>query len=199
LTTGISNEVQSIENLIDGVANSCRREPKHALSIIFDCCAIDNGTADPSKLVELCYSLAVASNVLVAKRIQEKLIKSFKQSMPSLHGLKASLSKYGSDSNGNVTKSDFIIWGTKAVPFIYSCLPTFIHTLIFHGKATTSHHQEAFVHPELLDDSDIFTATNTSFPYMIGCMAPEMGGKVCFVMDIYFPAQNFTVLIYLYI
>jgi hypothetical protein len=97
--------------------------------------------------------------------------------MPSLQGLKTSLSKVGADKEGNVTAQSFIDWGTKTVPYLYACLPSFTHNLIFHGKSTNSHHQETLSCPELLDSSDIFTETNPSLSFTISCMAPSMGGK----------------------
>lgn len=171
-----NTEDADIESLIDGVANACRREPKDALGIIFDCCSHEEGLARPDNLVELCYRLSVASSILVSKQIDEIRVKSF--CVPPLQGLKKSLTKLADKKDGNVTKVNFIAWGTKTVPYIYSCLPTFTHNLIFHGKSTKSHHEEAFVFPELLDNSEIFTSANPSLTFTIGCMAPKMGGKV---------------------
>lgn len=183
-STKSNNEVEDIELFIEGVANSCRRQPKDALGVIFDCCSKNQeGMVNLNRLIELCYSVSIAATILVSKRIDQKRIQSFLQDMPSLHGLKNSLSKVAADEQDNVTKERLIEWGTKTVPFLYSCLPTFTHNLIFHGKSTKSHHQESYVHPELLDCSDIFTEKNPSLPFTIGCMAPGMGGKVSFMID----------------
>ncbi len=180
-------EEQAIERLIEGVSNSCRREPKDALAVLFDCCSTDtdDGTtvADPGALVDLCYSLSIAADLLVSKHVDEKRIKFFAEEAPKLSGLKTSLSETASSpssgSEGLVTKTNFIDWGTRTVPFIHSCLQTFIHNLIFHGKSTKSK-EESYIHPELLDSSDIFTSINVSLPFTIVCMAPNMGGKVSF-------------------
>lgn len=175
-TRKTDKEEDSIENLIDGVSKSCRGEPEDALEIIFDCCSNEEGTAKPKDLVDLCYGLSIASSILVSKRIEEKRVKSFQHESPPLHGLKSSLSTT-IDGKGNITKSNFVDWGTRVIPFIYACLPTFTHNLIFHGKSTKSHHEATYEHPELLDCSDIFTSDDVSFPYTICCMAPNMGGK----------------------
>lgn len=189
-------EEHAIESLIDGIANSCRREPKDALAVLFDCCKTDGGTADPVTLVHLCYSLSIAADLLVSKRVDEKRIKSLSdEAAPQLNGLETSLSETAK-GNGNdgtlVTKINFIDWGTRVVPFIHSCLQTFIHNLIFHGKSTKSN-EESYVHPELLDSSDIFTSANASLPFTIVCMAPNMGGKVSFSLEasIYVSVSNF--------
>jgi len=113
----------------------------------------------------------------VSKHADEKRIKSFAKDAPRLDGLKTSLSEIATDNEGGLlTKINFIDWGTTTVPFIHSCLRTFIHNLIFHGKSTKSKEQ-TYVHPELLDSSDIFTYANASLLFTIVCMAPNMGGK----------------------
>ena len=168
-------EEAAIECLIDGIANCCRRKPENALGVIFDCCSNVKNTADPEKLVKLCYSLTVASRILVSKQIDEKRVKSFPNELPSLHGLFNSLKKR-SDSP-EVTKEVFIQWGIEAVPFIYSCLTTFTHNIIFHGKSTKPHPESTYVHPKLLDASDILKE-NACYTFTICCMAPNMGGKV---------------------
>jgi Ca2+-binding EF-hand superfamily protein len=178
-STKCINEVEEIELFIEGVANSCRRQAKDALEVIFDCCSKNQeGMVNLNHLIELCYSLSVAASILVSKRIDQKRIQSFLQDMPSLQGLKNSLSRVATDKRGNVAKESFVEWGRKTVPFLYSCLSTFTHNLIFHGKSTKSHHHESYFHPELLDCSDIFNEKNPSLPFTIGCMAPGMGGKV---------------------
>lgn len=177
-SNSITNEEVEVERLINGVANSCRRKPEDALGVIFDCCLKNQkGMANLNHLIELCYSLSIASSVLVSKRIDQQSIKEFQQKMPSLQGLKTSLSKVAADREDNITKQSFIDWGMKIVPHLYACLPSFTHNLIFHGKSTNSHHQETLKCPELLDSSHIFTATNPSLSFTISCMAPSMGGK----------------------
>lgn len=168
-------EEAAIECLINGIANCCRRKPENALGVLFDCCSNDKNVADPEKLVNLCYSLTAASKILVSKHIDEKRVKSFLNEFPSLRGLCNSLMKRS--LSPEVTKEVFIEWGTEAVPFIYSCLPTFTHNIIFHGKSTKPHPESTYVHPKLLDESDILKE-DTSHAFTLCCMAPNMGGKV---------------------
>ncbi len=177
------NEEVQIENLIDGIANCCRRKPENALGILFDCCCANNQygtTANATDLVKLCYSLTVASEVLTSRRIDETYVKSFQQNFPELHGLAKSLMKKVHSTQ--VTKEEFLTWGTEVVPFIYSTLTTFTHKLIFHGKFSKSStsciiEASSYCNPKLVDSSDIFDK-DPSLVFTICCMAPNMGGKV---------------------
>lgn len=172
------NEESQIECLIDGIANCCRRKPEDALGVLFGCSSNEEGTAEASKLINLCYSLSVATNVMIAKRSEEKRAKTFLEDFPPLHGLINSLTKKSGKTE--VTRDDFISWGTETVPFIYSTLRTFTHILLFHGKKSTktSHEEPSeYIQPKLLDSSDIFDE-DPSLSFTICCMAPNMGGKV---------------------
>mmetsp|Transcript_21547 Transcript_21547/g.24498 ORF Transcript_21547/g.24498 Transcript_21547/m.24498 type:complete len:264 (+) Transcript_21547:1332-2123(+) len=174
---GIENEEEEIEKLINGVANCCRREPKDSLGVIFDCCCDEAGLADPGDLIDLCYRITVAAEILVSKHMDEKRTKALSKELIPLHGLKRSLSEKAIDGS-KVKKFDFLEWATATAPYIYACLPTFTHNLIFHGKSTKLHHEESFVNPELLDSSNIFTSLDPSLLFGICCMAPKLGGKV---------------------
>jgi hypothetical protein len=174
---GDEKEEDAVEKLINGVANCCRRGEKNALQVIFDCCKNEQGTAEPNTLVSLCYYISVASEILVSKRIDEKHITSLCEEPISLHGLTASLSEVADDGNsGNVGKAAFVDWAFSCAPHISLTLVSFTNNLIFHGKSTKSHH-EAFVNPQLLDSSDIFTASDPSILFTIRCFSSSMGGK----------------------
>lgn len=99
------------------------------------------------------------------------------QNFPSLHGLTHSLMGKATSYSTKVTKDEFISWGVEVVPFIFSCLPTFTHNLIFHGKSAKPHPDSSYIHPKLLDTSDILDE-DPSLVFTICCMAPNLGGKV---------------------
>lgn len=173
---GTESEEASIEKLINGVANSCKNEPKDNLEVIFDCNSDEAGLADPNDLIDLCYLLSIASDILVSKSIDEKEIKEVAREKVYLHGLKKSLSKEALHGS-KVTKEAFVHWASGTVPFLHACITTFTHNLIFHGKSNNKRHGESFVNPELLDSSNIFTSSDPSLLFAISCMAPNLGGK----------------------
>jgi len=167
--------------LIQGIANCCKGDSKDTLGVIFDCCSTSDDTAEPKDLIQLCYHLSIAAQVLVSPKIDEERVLALSKQRMDLHGLTSSLSNMARKAKGTgITKHAFIGWGLQCVPHIGSTLAGFVHNLVFHGK--TSHSRDppctAFS-PELLDSSKIFTQSNAGDLFAISCMSPDLGGKVC--------------------
>ena len=182
---GTESEAEATEVLINGVANCCKGDSKNTLGVIFDCCKRCDETADPEDIVQLCYHLSIAAQVLVSPRINKPRILAVGKQNIDLHGLTNSLSNMmASKARGShhskirVTRQVCLDWGTKCVPHIGSTFSGFVHNLVFHGKSTHSR-VSPFSNPELLDSSQIFTDEHDDSLFAISCMAPDLGGKVC--------------------
>lgn len=174
---GTETENESTELLIQGISNCCKGDANETLGVIFDCCASSEGKADPSEIIQLCYQLSIAAQVLVSPNIDEQRVLKLSKQPLNLHGLTVSLTSMAKTSKEKgISKKAFIDWGTKSVPHIGSTLQGFIYNLVFHGKSSHSK-VPPFTNPELIDSSIIFTEANAGNLFTISCMSPDLGGK----------------------
>lgn len=175
---GTETEEEAIELLIQGVANSCRGDSKDTLGVIFDCCNSVYGTTNHFSIdiIQLCYKLSFASQVLVSPKIDKERILALSHKPATLHGLVSSLDNAIHSQGKRPTKDIFIDWGLKCVPHIGSTLTSFMYNIVFHGKS--KHSKEiTFANPVLQDTSLIFNENNAYNLFAISCMSPGLGGK----------------------
>lgn len=173
---GDETEKETTEMMIKGIANCFKGDSDETLGVIFDCCSDTDGTADPKDIIQLCYKLSICSQVLVSPRIDQERILTLSRQSLDFHGLTSSLSDMTKTKSKRVTKKTFTDWGKKCVPHIGSTMAGFVYNLVFHGKSSHSK-VSPFMHPELLDSSNVFTESNSGHLFAISCMSPDLGGK----------------------
>ncbi len=205
---GSESDSEAIETLVRGISHCCGGDSENTLGVIFDCCLATTAstttgkssseetvTVDPFEIVQLCYRLSIAAEVLVSPTIDKAKVIAAAQEQPPLlkhHGLTKSLTntimsmgkeKKKQKSHAlahNVSRKAFQKWGIQCVPHIGSTLTAFIYNLVFHGKSF--HSQDAvFENPQLCDKTSVFK--ESTYPldlFAITCMSPDLGGKVSY-------------------
>ena len=171
----------SLERLLEGVADTGQRGHKDALRVIWDICSYMAEFEDkiqPSQIIDLCYRLAFAAEVLVSPDADDKAIvtKLDSEHEGACSSLEKSLSLAG--ENDLVTKKQFFDWAETMAPQISTTLSTFMHNLLFHGKMK---HKLNFVPlqlPQLDQRSDIFDETHIPNMFALACTSPSIAGPV---------------------
>jgi TLD len=169
-----ANEEQdlNLERFIEGVADTGRRGPKEALRVLYDILP----DAMAASIIDLCYRLALAAEILVEpamdeKAIQEKLHVAEQATKPLVNSLREA--SHGAE----VTKQEFIAWADQTAPMMASILSTFIHSLIFHGRPFPV--SRIPYSPAILDAfSDIFQGRDSPLLFPLSAMSRNAGGKM---------------------
>jgi len=178
-----ANEGQdrSFERFLEGVADCGQRGHKEALRVIWDCCSYSaefEDKIDPSIIIDLCYRLAFAADVIISPDADTTAIVAKLESEHdgACSALERSLSQAG--DGGLVTKENFFNWAETMAPMISSTLSTFMHNLLFHGKWIK--HRLNFVlfqYPKLDQHSDIFEASHHPNLFALACTTPHLAGE----------------------
>mmetsp|Transcript_27565 Transcript_27565/g.58248 ORF Transcript_27565/g.58248 Transcript_27565/m.58248 type:complete len:485 (+) Transcript_27565:97-1551(+) len=171
----------SLERFLEGIADCGQRGHKEALKIIWDCCSYIVEFEDklnPSRIIDMCYRLAFAAEVIVSADADADAIVARLSSEhdSACSSLERSLAQAGED--GLVTKQNFYDWAETMAPQISSTLSTFMHNLLFHGKMLK--HRLNFVPfepPKLDQRSDIFEGVHPPNMFALTCTSPLIGGK----------------------
>jgi len=171
----------SLERFLEGVADCGQRGHKEALRIIWDCCSYSSGFEDKiesSTIIDLCYRLAFAADVIISPDADAKSIVAKLESEhdSACSALERSLAQAG--EGGYVTKENFFNWAETMAPMISSTLSTFMYNLLFHGKWTK--HRLNFVlfqHPKLDQHSDIFEGWHHPNLFALACTAPSLASE----------------------
>lgn len=172
---------RSLERFIEGVADCGQRGHKDALRVIWDCCSYAAEFADklkPSLIIDLCYRLAFAADVIISPDADATAIiaKLESEHDGACLALERSLSQAG--EKGCVTKKNFYDWAETMAPQLSSTLSTFMHNLLFHGKWMK--HRLNFVlfqNPKLDQHSDIFEAVHHPNLFALACTTPLVAGE----------------------
>lgn len=167
----------SLERFLEGVADCGQRGRKEALRVIWDCCSCFEDKIESSKIIDLCYRLSVAADVIILPEADAKCIVAKLESEhdSACLALERSLAQAG--EGGCVTKETFFNWAETMAPMISTTLSTFMHNLLFHGKWIK--HRLNFVlfqRPKLDQHSDIFEASHHPNLFALACTSPSLGG-----------------------
>ena len=171
----------SLERFLEGVADTGQRGHMEALRVIWDICSYMSEFEDkiqPSRIVDLCYRLAFAAEVLVSPDADDKDIvtKLESEQEGACLPLEKSLSIAGED--GLVTKQQFFDWAETMAPQLSATLSTFMHNLLFHGKMKHKLNFVPFELPKLDQRSDIFDGKHTSNMFALAGTSPSIAGQV---------------------
>lgn len=172
----------SLERFLEGIADCGQRGHKEALRIIWDCCSYSvefEDNLNPAKIIDLCYRLAMAAEVVISPDSDTDAIAARLESEhdSACSALENSLAQAG--ENGMVNKQNFFKWAETMAPQISSTLSTFMHNLLFHGKMTK--HRLNFVPfkpPKLDQQSAIFKGVqHPPNMFALTCTSPLIGGN----------------------
>jgi hypothetical protein len=171
----------TLERFLEGVADCGQRGHKEALRIIWDCCSYIIEFEDklaPSKIIDVCYRLAIAAEVVVSPDADPDAIVARLESEhdSACSSLERSLAQFG--EGGLVTKQNFYDWAETIAPQISSTLSTFIHNLFFHGKMLKHRLNFVLFEPPKLDQvSNIFQGVHPPNMFALTCTTPFIGGQ----------------------
>uniref|UniRef100_A0A7R9W6W9 Oxidation resistance protein 1 n=1 Tax=Pseudictyota dubia TaxID=2749911 RepID=A0A7R9W6W9_9STRA len=169
-------EEKALETFLEGVADCGRRGPREALRVLFDCCNEENNAeVEVKELVDLCFRLSVASEIIVVPTVDDAALNARLNSGSSSAALAKSLAEF-SGTKETVSRSTFIEWSNSMMPLFASALSTFVHNIIFHGKQFPAG-RTPYLRPTLDHASDIFESSDSPLLFPLGCMTPKMGGK----------------------
>ena len=135
--------------------------------------AITHQKIEPSKIIDLCYRLGFAAEVVVSPDADDRAIIVQRGACSSLE---KSLSLAGKDSL--VTKNQFFDWAETMAPQLSTTLSTFMHNLLFHGKMKHKLNFVPFQLPKLDQRSDIFDGKHTPNMFALACTSPSIAGPV---------------------
>jgi len=171
----------SLERFLEGVADCGQRGHAEALRVIWDICSYMSEFEDkikPVVLIDLCYRLALAAEVLVSPDADDKAIvaKLECEHEGACSSLEKSLSLAG--ENDLVTKKQFFDWAETMAPHLSTTLSTFMHNLLFHGKMKHKLNFVPFQLPLLDQRSDIFDGKHTPNMFALACTSPSIAGPV---------------------
>mmetsp|Transcript_20092 Transcript_20092/g.43626 ORF Transcript_20092/g.43626 Transcript_20092/m.43626 type:complete len:486 (-) Transcript_20092:220-1677(-) len=171
----------SLERFLEGIADCGQRGHKETLRIIWDVSSYILGfedNLDPVRIIDLCYRLALAAEVVDSPDADADAIVARLRSEhdSACSSLERSLVHAG--ENSMVTKQNFYEWAETIAPQISSTLSTFVHNLLFHGKMLK--HRLNFVQfepPKLDQRSNIFEGVHRPNLFALTCISPLVGGK----------------------
>ena len=173
----------TLERFLEGVADCGQRGHADSLKIIWNCASYLGEFEDhlpPSKIIDLCYRLAFAAEVILSPNADaDAIIKRLESEHDNaVFSLERSLSTFDGE-DGLVTKENFFSWAETMAPQISSTLSTFMHNLLFHGKMLKHRlNFTPFVLPKLDQRSEIFTGEHHPNLFALACTSPLIDGKV---------------------
>ena len=140
--------------------------------------AITHQKIEPSKIIDLCYRLGFAAEVVVSPDADDRAIvaKLDSEHEGACSSLEKSLSLAGKDEL--VTKNQFFDWAETMAPQLSTTLSTFMHNLLFHGKMKHKLNFIPFELPLLDQRSDIFDGKHTPNMFALACTSPLISGLV---------------------
>lgn len=172
-----NKESVSLEIFLEGIAMCIgRRGVEASRRSLFSCCQHEKGSATAGLIIDLCYRLAAASNVLCPHTDREYGISDGVSYIRGLEPLVNSLADV--EENGTsvpIPIKTFLNWADKIAPMIASTLETFLEILLFG-----SINRARFRLPDLQGQSSVFFDENLSCSrlFELSCLAPCFCGEV---------------------
>jgi len=166
-------EDKALECFIEGAADTGRRGPKEALRILYQVAGGDNATT--VDLIDVCFRLALAADAIALPNLEkEVMLKQLDEHKPVVKLLADSVD---SSCRGKaLTVRTFTDWSEKYFPTLSTPLSTFVHKLLFHGRAFPTA-RIPFARPVLDHTSEIFDSSASPSLTVLSFASPHLGGK----------------------
>jgi hypothetical protein len=170
-----ANQAQdkSLERFLEGVADTGRRGSKEALRVMYR--LLDQ--PEPEELMDICVRLVVASEALVTPNLDENsTLMKLESLSPASQAMSESLKK--ACDGKTLDQRTFVNWAEENFPMLFAPLSTFVHGLLFHGRAFPKS-RIPYEFPKPDTKSNIFTSSK-DLPqlFVLSLTSQHFGGKV---------------------
>ena len=194
----LNEDERELEIFLAGVADCSRRGSRMALKVIHACaCSLnERSITDPKSLIDLCYRLAIASEIIASSSTEEQIneIGSLSDFPDALTKSLIEHKKKINERNINgiyqqqgsqikqpevVSLTEFTSWAETVAPLISSVLSTFIHRVLFPSTPFPPS-RTPFIFPNLsLSEQPSAFVSSASNPllFTFGCLAKSLSGK----------------------
>jgi len=167
-------ENRVLERLIEGIAKTGRRGTVESLNVTF---GVLDEDATAEGLVELCLSMAIASECLVVPNLDKKAAaQRLQDAKPCILSMARSLTSFCQGKKLN--KRIFVDWAELKFPLLSSTLSSFVHNLLFHGHAYPKTRVQ-YASPKIYETSEIFRKETSPLLLSLSFSNTGFGGKVC--------------------
>lgn len=165
---------KSMERFIEGIADTGRRGPREALSVLYE---LAGDLPSAKELIEPCFRLAIACDALTAPSLDKRAcIKQTNNIEIAIKPVVESLSSTCKDQE-SIPKKGFLDWAEGTLPMLSSPLSTFVHSLIFH-QIPFPESRLPYAHPQLVHASDIFKDIDSPLLVCLSMISPRFSGKM---------------------